>query len=959
VREITFLRTIVVTGAVILGCSGRPSEHQSAQRALSTDAPNLNGPDLEIRSDRLVAAVSSSSKPAVAYGAGVFLATANGRHFRVRASDHQQLDPEPLPFAPQSDPCGASADGAVAFGENTFLAVWPSLALICAARIQPDGTVIDAKPVVVGHDADWDEGVSVASDGKDFLVVWRRPLQIGSLLQWDIRAVRVRAQDGTTLDGDGLTLSVGMHRPERPRVAFNGTNYVVVWYDPTSDNVLLATVNPTTAATSAPSSVEQFPFPPIQTPRGRPGLACDGTNCLVSWQWSTSILVKRVLGPTAQAEAAAARVLGTGVANYFPFLMAPAPAWDGQNYFVIWKNGLAIPAGLGGRHVTPEGSVSGERAGLVQGDASLPDLSGLAIASAQGKHEVLFVTSKPRVASRESQQLRWAVFDSGTGQQVLEPFVASQAPPSQHHPELAFDGRQHLAVWDEWNGESYVIRGARVRDSDGALLDPAGVDLSEALPVDQSYPKVASNGQNHLVVWQSGRSLHAVRVRGDDGAILDRPALSWPAQDNDSAFRNRAFLRLHAVGSNGSDYLVVWATLKYNPGQLLAMRISGADGKLIDSSPQVIHTGDTPDLPALAYAGGQYLLAWSEYGDKEGQVKAKRLSSVGAPIEPVLGLSGIMQGRDGTHATSHLAVAGDVALATWSTYEYDRQGAYFVQARRIRLNDWTVAGEVVQMNQLSEELRSNWDDGLVFDGTHFVVWASTMERRLGARYRVGLNRIQPDGTVVDRQPVIVAADPEREHLAGGASAGSGGRVLVAYTRLDPQADYTRARLRMRMLGAVMAPGLDAGGAPDVTAPPAVDAGSPPDVTAPPVVDAGSLPDVTTAPMVDAGSAPDIALPAAGDSGGWGDGTEAPAIDALASAADAPRDSRGDVLDGTLGGDVAREGSNDGLDDDDDAMACTCRIGGVHRVRPPALALLLGLVALVRVRRRRQPSSGKT
>jgi MYXO-CTERM domain-containing protein len=773
--------------------------------------------------------------------------------------------------------------------------------------------------------------------------VWRHALDsMGT--DWDIRAVRVGAQDGTTPGGDGFSLSVGGHRSERPKVAFNGTNYVVVWYDPTSDNILLTTVNPTTAAASAPSVVEQFPFPPIQTPRGAPGLACDGTNCLVSWQWSTSALVKRVLGPTAQAEAEPARVLGTGVPNSYQFLMAPTPAWDGQNYFVIWKNGLGIPAGLGGRSVNPDGSVMGERIALVQGDAFLPDQSGLAIASAHGKHEVLFVTSKPRELSRESQQLRWAVFDGVTGQRDGEPFILSRTTPSQHNPELAFDGRQHLASWHEWNGESYVIRYTRVRDSDGALLDPAGVDLSEALAVDQTYPQVASNGQNHLVVWRGGRFLYAARVRGDDGAVLDRPPLSWPVSSATDVIQygNRGF-RLHAVASDGSDYLVVWATVKPNPGQLLATRIDGATGALLDPSPQLVHTGDTPDLPALAYAGGQFLLAWSEYGDTEGQVKAKRLSSAGAPIEPVLGLSGIMQGRNGTHALTHLAVAGDVALATWSTYEYDRQGSYFLQTRRIRLNDWTVAGDVVPVSRLSEEIRDNESDGLTFDGSHFVVWASTKEPKRGARFRVGLNRIQPDGTVVDRQPVIVAGDPDREYVAGGVSAGSAGRVLVAYTRLDLQNDYNHARLRMRMLG-------------PAAAPPMTDGGSSPDVMAPPF-DAGSGADVAVPPVIDAGSEADVAGPQAPDALRELDATEAPADEGLASDAGPPRDSGMDAQDGGYRADAASDRLGDGSSDEDE-IACNCRVGA-HPARPPVLALLLGLAALLRVRRRRYPSSGKT
>ena len=69
---------------------------------------------------------------------------------------------------------------------------------------------------------------AVASDGTDYLVVWSdyRPNGVSG----HIVGARVTAS-GTVLDGTGIVISTGAGTQRTPAVAFDGTNYLVVWSD--------------------------------------------------------------------------------------------------------------------------------------------------------------------------------------------------------------------------------------------------------------------------------------------------------------------------------------------------------------------------------------------------------------------------------------------------------------------------------------------------------------------------------------------------------------------------------------------------------------------------------------------------------------------------------------------------------------------------------------------------------
>ena len=92
------------------------------------------------------------------------------------------------------------------------------------------GLELPASDPVYVDAAPWQSDAQVAFDGTDYLVVWMdyRGYELGPDYA-DIYAARV-TPDGTDLDPNGIPIAVrGGLLEGQPAVAFDGTNYLVTW----------------------------------------------------------------------------------------------------------------------------------------------------------------------------------------------------------------------------------------------------------------------------------------------------------------------------------------------------------------------------------------------------------------------------------------------------------------------------------------------------------------------------------------------------------------------------------------------------------------------------------------------------------------------------------------------------------------------------------------------------------
>ena len=261
-----------------------------------------------------------------------------------RAAYPVAIDPVISPEYPITDPVpgrgvgGNQSRPSVAFNGTNYLAVWgdprsgnTAEADIYGTRVTPAGVVLDPAGIAISTASGYQFTPSVSSDGTNYLVAWSDGRSGGT----DVYAARV-SPAGTVLEPAGIPISTTASSGF-PRIAFDGTNYLVVWQDSrsgTSSDIYGARVSLQAGAckttTRGSSSGRRL------TP-GPPSVASDGTNYLVAWQDARGATLDIYGARVSQAGVVQepAGILISGATND---QQAPSVAYGGTNYLVAWQD---------------------------------------------------------------------------------------------------------------------------------------------------------------------------------------------------------------------------------------------------------------------------------------------------------------------------------------------------------------------------------------------------------------------------------------------------------------------------------------------------------------------------------------------------------------------------------------------------------------------------------------------
>lgn len=354
---------------------------------------------------------------------------------------------------------------------------------------------------------------------------------------------------------------------------------------------------------------------------GRPAVASDGSAYLVVTQRRTGT---DVTAPITQW--IAHRVFDDGAAGLAIELSAPsvgsgfqaAAGFDGSNYLVVFDG-----QGLRGQRVSRDGSVLDGPDGLALGAAG-----GGNPALAYGGGSYLVVYNR----FAQSDHDVFGVLVSPTGQ-VGNEFTIQSGPGYQLFPAVAFDGSNFLVVWEDHHnlmqeGARDIL--ARRVSPAGVLLDADPIAISTAAEA-QSTPAVACDSITCLVIWVDRRN--------------------YP----------------------GESY-----SFSPGPGDIYGTRVDKS-GNALDGAafsggfPIAIGINANAGYPALAWTGGDYVVAWSRgaYVNNPGGptgVFAARVSTGGTVTRGATGPGLVLSGppRDGARLHyPRLAAANSSALAVW------------------------------------------------------------------------------------------------------------------------------------------------------------------------------------------------------------------------------------------------------------------------------------------------------
>jgi hypothetical protein len=391
---------------------------------------------------------------------------------------------------------GGNHTPAVAFDGDRYLEMGQAVAQGGVTIIR--GRFVDRRGALLGPVFDVARGPNAVAEpavgalDTEFLVGWTTTPPGGATT---LLASRV-SRTGVVRDPGGFPVSTSVANEQvEPAVGFDGTNYLVVWADDRGGlqfQILGARVSPSGALLD-PAGITVADSP---SDKHAPALAWCGYEFLVVWDAIHDATATDVEGvrvePTGAVEGDVVEISADPGDQQLPRVV-----WDGATFFVVfedWQNGTS--SNVGGVRVAEDGTV-----------LDVPPILVAAVPDDQTAPDVAFDGTNLHVVFedwRAGEAFAPDVYEVRLqpGGLILDgrPTVVAAAPGRQGAPRAAPDGRGDVfVVWEDGRAGDLDVRGARV-DPDGGVLDPAGVDVA-AGPGDQTQPALDLQGSRFLVAW--------------------------------------------------------------------------------------------------------------------------------------------------------------------------------------------------------------------------------------------------------------------------------------------------------------------------------------------------------------------------------------------------------------------------------------------------------------------------
>jgi hypothetical protein len=728
--------------------------------------------------------------------------------------------------APVLGPVQSATKSRAAFDGEQFLVVWEDLrgsdTTVSAARMGRNGELLDPEDIALPSAFPERAAPAVAFDGTDFLVVWQE--RKSSSTSYRVSGIRL-GKDGRTV-GAPVVISAdpSLGNCEQPAIAYDGTNYLVVWhyFGSSKDRIDGARVSPLGVVLDnpAPTLVQMQEYTGgAVTP---PGLVFGGASYLVGWAEGGKILASRFSPALVRLDAAGVE-LASGTSSFDPAL-----AWDGTQYWAAFNTYAPPLSSPMVRRVGANGAALGQPETIAT-DAS----NGFPAIAADGTGALAPFSRGPN----DEGDLFGGVLDPTSGAAVGTPSLVATVG-SQWNPSVARGDATtpFLLSWSDTRHAASAIYGSRL-DSNRAATDGTGVLLSVALNK-QNEPAVVASTSGFLVAWQDGRE-GGPQVYGTDldpsGAPLHAIARSFT-----SGRPSRGDV---SIASDGTKYFAVWDENDFSGNYPALGRIIGPDGTP-ETAPVVLDSGSALKDPAVAFGGGNYFVIGTQYVAPNYQVSGARVSRSGAllataplPITsgsrfvPAVASDGtdfLIVWTDGSAAVGLRVDANGVVKdsspftispAGASINSYPKVayggGSYFVIWRTLssptallgaRVNS---AGAVLDATPIAvvpggtlPKLETPLGANVAFDGTSFMVaWRSAVVDSSTAKIVSNdfkLTPVSPSGAV--GAPSYVAPNDDSNFNSNDSPAVAStraGTTVVAYTQLDNPAGYEIPRVRIR------------------------------------------------------------------------------------------------------------------------------------------------------------------
>ncbi|HWN66377.1 MAG TPA: hypothetical protein VNM90_01995, partial [Haliangium sp.] len=318
-----------------------------------------------------------------------------------------------------------------------------------------------------------------------------------------------------------------------------------------------------------------------------PRVAFDGTNFLVVWSGDTPGLATDIYGAIVGQD-------GTIVVPSFAITavvrdqLVPDVAFDGSNYLVVWQDART---GFGndvyGAFVGTDGTVRQTNGFPISSAVNAQETPRVAFDGTSGRYLVVWSDARSGISFDvygnriDDEPIMVQLLD---GNATAGGLVLSAGANAELTPAVAAGPGLFLVAWTDFRDEQdiYGTRVGALTAGASAVLDPAGRAFATAAGA-QNLGDVAHDGvaRQFIATWadqRGGSSLDAYGARIDEtGALRDGPAGSGGILISTFAGSSASGLD---IAVNAGFYLPVWASSE-NAGDIVAARVL-ADGTVVD-----------------------------------------------------------------------------------------------------------------------------------------------------------------------------------------------------------------------------------------------------------------------------------------------------------------------------------------------------------------------------------------
>jgi hypothetical protein len=774
----------LVLGAAVLGALAAcgPAELSSSPPAL--EQRHAQGAALQVSSEIPLSASPahwSTYNPVVAAGGGLYLAVwqefSSGSPpdlvgVRIRASDGAVLDDAPIHIAATQ----VDLEPAVAFDGTHFLVVWQdtsSIPTIRGARVRAsDGAVLDASPPRYSPNTFQFpyQYPAVAFDGTNYLVVWFGYFEHGGTVVRGLQGIRVSPSDGLPIDPAPIVITTDS-KAYYFKVASGGGYSLVTWTNGAVKGVRL---------NSAGQVLDAAPQVLTDSTAQAVRVASSGSRFLLAWVDDSNALRATLVRAQDGARLGPPDTLLDSEA----IVSASMPntlsvTFDGVDYQVLWPAMHGGAVTLRNTRVSAEGVPGPVVALSAYHGSTAPDWVGVA-ASAPGR--LLAVYSQYVPALGKNRPMARLVNQTQPSLSPILP-VGPQAF-TQKEPVAAAGNGVYLVAWSESHPSTPYdthIFAVRVDATSGAVLDstPLLVSQTAGLMGSRAQPAVSFAGGNFLVVWTDiypwSPVIKGVRVRASDGALLDTP-------QQIGGFFSVAPDETPTVASDGTNFLVAWSGWVADNGPpqwgVQLTRLNAANGQRVPGSNLFLAPGG--GRPRATYGNGRFLVAW--------HVSDQGYNAYGAWIDAA---TGTPVGNSPFSLASSVADEKLVGVASSGGQFLVALRVGYSRVRALRITPHET-GWLLDSPSLVVAESSATPPGVAFDGENYwVAWQGPID---GER-QVYSMRVSTQGQlgVGEEYNLSSVASNSLTDAPSIASVGPG-RFLVAWSQNEGGVNRVRIRL---------------------------------------------------------------------------------------------------------------------------------------------------------------------